>query len=166
MGIKKAQMKIQQMAFMIVAVFFFFILVGIFFIRINSGGIGKSLNELQKEEALSSLKVIANMPEFSCNNRKSLCLDEDKLRVMSGNFSRAYDDFWPVASIEINKVYPKFNEEIDCPQFNCNHYQIFDNGQKSKETVSTYVSICREVGKANMECEIGKLSVGAKIYEE
>ena len=44
-------MQIQQMAFMIVAVFFFFILVGLFFLAIQFKGIKSSAAQLQKEQA-------------------------------------------------------------------------------------------------------------------
>ena len=37
----RAQMKIQQMAFMIMAVFFFFVLVGLFFLGIQFRGVGE-----------------------------------------------------------------------------------------------------------------------------
>ena len=99
------QMKIQQMAFMIMAVFLFFILVGLFFIGIQFKDVRGSAAQLQKEQAISSLRVIADMPELSYDSSETMTVDEDKLAIMSGNFSSSYDVFWPVASIGVYKVY-------------------------------------------------------------
>ncbi len=165
----KAQMKIMQMAFMIIAIFIFFALVGLFFLRIQLGDVESNAAQLQKEQAISSLKVIADMPELACGGSESLCLDEDKLRVMSGNFSSVYDLLWPVASVKVYRVYPAFSEILECPSLGCNYYEIYDSGQTNVKEYSTYVSICKkieEVGYVYDRCEVGKLVVGAKVYGE
>lgn len=167
--VKKADMQIQQMAFMIVAVFIFFGLVGVFFVNIQVKKIGGDAATLQRDQAISSLEVIADMPEFSFSRTESMTLDEDKLKIMSGSFGEDYELFWPVASIEVYKIYPSSSEVIDCPAPNCNHYEIYDNGQTNTKTYSSFVSICkeeRESGSVYDRCEIGKLVVGMKIYEE
>jgi len=159
----RGQMKIQQMAFMIMAVFFFFILVGLFFLGISFRDVGQSAQQLQKEQVLSSLEVIADMPEFNYDSGASMTLDEDKLRVMSGNFSEAYRDFWPVASIRVYKVYPRPESFIKCPAVGCNYFEVFDSGQKSVQTYSTYVSVCRKVRESGYtydKCEAGKMELG------
>lgn len=166
--IKKGQMKIQQMAFMILAVFLFFILVGLFFLNVSFRDLNKGAEQLYKDQAISSLEVIANMPELSYDSRESLTLDEDKLRIMSGNFSSAYEGFWPVASVKAYKVYPKIDKMIKCPALNCNYYEVYDSGQTSVKEYSTYVSICRkvkDVGYVYDRCEIGKLVVGVIVNE-
>lgn len=163
------QMKIQQMAFMIIAVFLFFMLVGLFFINWQFKDVKGSYAELQKDQAISSLSVIAGMPELNCEDRVDLCLDEDKLKVMSGNFSDAYLDLWPVASIKVYKVYPAFEESVECPALNCNYYDIYDGGQTNLKEYSTYVSICnrvKESGYVYDKCGVGKLVAGVKINEE
>lgn len=162
-------MKIQQMAFMIIALFFFFTLVGLFFLNIAFKDIDKRLGSLQKEQAISSLRVIANMPEISCSSKESICLDEDKLRIMSGKFGRYYNSFWPVASVRVYKVHPSNGLIIKCPAVNCNYFEIFDNGQKSKTEYSTFVSICKQIKKNNYvseKCEIAKLVLGVINADE
>jgi len=159
----RGQMKIQQMAVMIVAVFFFFILVGLFFLGIVFKDVKGVAEGLQREQAISSLKVIADMPELNYDSSWSMTLDEDKLRIMSGDFGEAYDLFWPVASVEVYKVYPRFDEVKECPGVGCNYYSIYDGGQESVSSVSAYVSICEKVrNMADGKCEIGKLVVGIK----
>jgi len=161
----KAQMKIQQMAFMIMAVFFFFVLVGLFFLGIQFRGVGESAQQLQKEQVLSSLEVIADMPELNYNSKWSMALDEDKLRIMSGSFSEDYGEFWPVASIKVYKVYPKSENFVKCPALDCNYFEVYDSGQKNVQTYSTYVSVCRKVRESGYtydRCEVGKLVLGVK----
>lgn len=167
-------MEIQQMAFMILAVFLFFILVGLFFLGIQFRDIKKNAVQLQTEQAISSLKVIADMPELNYDSHESLSLDEDKLRIMSGNFGTYYSEFWPVASVKVYKIYPKFDELVKCPALDCNYFEVYDtlsghenlqagNGQESMKTYSTYVSICKkikETGYVYDRCEIGKLVAG------
>ena len=166
MGVgNRGQMKIQQMAVMILAVFFFFILVGLFFLGIMFKDIGSSAEGLQREQAISSLKVIADMPELNYDSSESMTLDEDKLRIMAGEFDGVYDSFWPVASVEVYKVYPRFDEVVECPGVGCNYYGIYDKEQSDVKTYSAYVAICekvRESGSTYDDCEIGKLVLGIR----
>ena len=167
MGIKRGQMKIQQMAFMILAVFFLFILVGLFFLAFELKDVHRDAAQLEKEQAITSLGVIADMPELNCDSRERLCLDKDKLKIMSGNFGKNYDSFWPVASVRVYQIYPAFDEQIECPAVRCNYYEIFKSDQKDVREYSTYVSICEKVdeGYRYDKCDIGKLLVGMRIYE-
>ncbi|MCK4997021.1 hypothetical protein KAS08_01840 [Candidatus Pacearchaeota archaeon] len=161
--VKKAQMQIQQMSFMLIAVFIFFALVGMFFLRVQVGGIKGSAAQLQKEQAISSLQVIADMPELNFDCKESMTLDKDKLLIMSGDFGQDYDLFWPVASVEVFKAYPAFDSQIECPAPNCNYYNVYNNSQLNSKKFATFVSICskeRESGSVYTRCNIGKLVVG------
>jgi hypothetical protein len=163
---KKADMRIQQMAFMILFVFVFFAVAGLFVLSIQTRGIKQSFQDLQRSSALSSIKPIADMPEFNCGSSESLCLDEDKLYAVS-LISSSYENFWPVTSIKVRKIFPRpGGEEIRCPQANCTYYEIYDSGQENTEEYGTFVSICKQVnieGSIIRECGIGKLDVGVKI---
>lgn len=165
----RGQMKIQQMSLMILAVFLFFVLAGLFFLRIQFRGLKGDASHLQKEQSISSLEVIADMPELNYDSSDSMTLDEDKLRIMPGTLGDDYSSFWPVASIEVYRIYPKFDKIKECPGPDCNYYKIYDNGQKNKKTYSTYVSICKKVkesGSTYDRCKIGKLVVGVIDYEK
>lgn len=159
-------MKIMQMAFMLVAVFFFFVLVGLFFIGIRFSDIQSSAAQLQREQAISSLSVIANMPELNFDSAQSFTLDEDKLRIMVGGFGDVYEKFWPVASVSVYKLWPVATELKECPGVGCNYYKLYDNKQSNTRTYSTFVSICKKLKGGYDECVIGKLEVGVKIRDE
>ena len=163
--VTKAQFQIQQMAFLILAVFFFFILVGLFFMSFQYGNIKSSAASLQKQQAIASLATIANMPELNCDSRTEFCIDLDKLKVMSNN--SAYSDLWPVASVNAQVIYPS-STLVKCPFTACNYYEIYNSNQKNVKEYSLYVSICekkREEQYTYDDCKIGKLIVGVKISE-
>lgn len=166
---KKAQMKIQQMTFMILAVFLLFVFVGLFFINWQFKDVKKSYEELTKDEAISSLGVISNMPELNCDSTRRLCIDEDKLLIMSSDFGKDYESFWSVSSIKVYKIYPAFDAIVRCPAKNCNYFEVFNNEQKDSREFSTYVDLCKKLSENDFiyeRCEIAKLAVGMKINEE
>ena len=165
----KGQMKIQQMAFMLVAVFIFFALVGIGFLGYNLKDIRSSAQELERQSTISSLKVIADMPELNCGSGKFMCLDKDKLLVMSSaDFLKKYSEFWGVASVEVKKIHSFEERNADCfsSSENCNYYEIYNsNSQTNSQKYSTYVSICEKKSESGIKydfCELGKLIVGVK----
>ena len=167
---KKAQFRIQQMAFMIVAVFFFFILVGVAYISYQYNAINQKYQELQKEEAMRSLQILTNMPEIGCS-QDYMCIDEDKIYALTVKKGYGNTYFWPIASIRVYKIYPAFENQniISCPAPNCNYYDIYDSGQKNVQEYATYVSLCKKVREGGYtfdRCEIGKLSVGVKLNEK
>lgn len=164
-GNKNADMKIQQMTFMILFVFIFFSIAGLFFISIQSSRITQGFNLLQKESAISSIQTIANMPELNCDSSRTLCVDEDKLMVFASS-SNLYKDFWPVASIRVRKAYPMQTKDIRCPLVNCTYYEVYDSKQKNTQEYGIFVSVCKKVknnGFIQEECSIGRLDVGVKI---
>jgi hypothetical protein len=162
-GSKKAQTRIQQMAFMIVGLLFFFILVALFFLAWQYKSLRSGYELSQKDQAISSLKVISGMVELNCDSSREFCMDEDKLEIMS---KKDYSQIWPVASIRVLKVYPAFTRIIKCPAQGCNEYVIYDSGQSGTKEFSTYVSICKNLKENTFpyeRCEIGKLLVGVKL---
>lgn len=160
-----ADMKIQQMTFMILFVFIFFSVAGLFFLSIQSNKITQEFNLLQKETARSSIQTIANMPELNCDSSRTLCVDEDKLMVFASS-ANSYGDFWPVASIKVRKAYPAQTKDIKCQTTNCTYYEIYDSKQPNVQEYGTFVSICKTIktnGIIQEECGIGRLDVGVKI---
>jgi len=163
----KAQMKIQQMAFMLLAVTLFFALVGMFVIGVKFSGLKDSATALSEENAMLLATKLANSPEFSCGeafgSSRTNCIDADKVMALKKNIVK-YADFWDVENIEIRKIYPKLDSEIICTQANypdCNVIRI-----RSKEVsgfdASNFVSLCRKAPSgdgAYNKCEIGELMI-------
>ena len=159
------------MAFMLVAVFIFFTLVGLFFLQVSLGGIRSSAQQLEREQMMASLISLTQIPEISCSDGSSNCIDEDKILVLSdSSYNQIYNSFWPIAKIQVYRVNSDFSSfgEIRCPQANCNYYVVFDTNQEQVQTQSSYVSLCknsRQGSSVFKECELALLSIGMKIID-
>ena len=132
---KKSQMKIQEMAFVLIALFLLFSMVFLFYIKLKSSDIDRTSYELKQNNALSMLGKIAAMPEFSCSSalgKDSLCMDEDKLRVMQDR--KDYETlFKGIKEIKISKIYPSVEEFV-----------IYSSNKEDYESYGAFTSICKQ----------------------
>jgi len=168
--LKKGQLKIQQMAFMLIAVVIFFVLVGLFFLTIKYGQWHREAKELAKEEAIALISKIAESPEFACVGDIAgnvNCIDADKLMVLKD--MKVYEKFWPVEAIIIRRIYPGeglYENEIECTRTNypdCNTIKLFT--KESTAPISTFVALCRKElieGEVYDKCEIAMLMIKQK----
>jgi len=161
------QFKVQQMTFMISAVFIFFILAGLFVASIQLRNLRKTAETLKENQAINLANFLINSPEFSCVGETS-CINTDKAMVLTDK--KAYQDYWPVAYIKIVKVYPETNRGVKCNKSNypdCSEYEIFNSGFISTASVSSFVSLCRKEANPKggfiTSCDLGKIIVGYKI---
>ncbi len=162
---KNAQLKIQQMAFMLMAITLFFVLVGMFFLTFQLSSIKNSAKLLEDKNALLLVTKLANSPEFSCGeafgSQTTNCIDEDKIIALKNNMNK-YRNFWGVSNIEIRKIYPSSTEK-ECNSGNypdCNLIRLINENITSE--YSNFVALCRknsENGTIQDKCEIAKLSV-------
>ncbi|MBU1252643.1 MAG: hypothetical protein KJ905_03625 [Nanoarchaeota archaeon] len=166
---KIGQMKIQQMAFMLIAVTLFFVFVGMFFLTFVFSDIKKSANLIEEKNALFLVSKLANSPEFSCGNSfdgfKANCIDSDKVMVLKGH-ETTYLGFWGVEKISVRKIYPSGNS-VECSLGNypnCNEIIILGTfGEDvSGVGVSNFVALCRKdniEGIIDNKCEMAKVIV-------
>lgn len=160
---KSGQFQIMQMMIMIIGVILFFVLVALFIINIKYKDIADEAVELKRKEVIGMIETLANSPEFSCSSTENWCIDEDKVNIMSSNFSQNYIDAWALASIEIYKVYPnEANSTIECPGEKCNHFTIYDSGYKNVQTYSAYVTMCSRISRSRTDCSLVKFVLGLK----
>lgn len=165
---KNAQMKIQQMAFMLIAITVFFILVGMFVLVIKFAGLKESAELLENENAMLLVTKIANSPEFSCGsafgNAKLNCIDMDKVMALKGN--DAYENFWGVDNIEIRWIYPNNFVTIEC-KFgvypDCGIFKLIDEEIQSE--YSNFVSLCHKTIDGKDKCEIGRIMIAPRRVE-
>jgi hypothetical protein len=165
----KAQIKIQEMAFMLVAVFFFFILAGLFVFSVFYLNAIKEANKIKEFKTLSSITNLANSPEFNCVDLKSNCVDSDKLITLIDR--KIYKNFWQFSSLKVVKE-SAFNKTEDkmikCNSENypdCDVFLIYDNKIKNERLISSYVALCRaEYAEGYYEkCEIAELIAGNEV---
>lgn len=162
----KAQMKIQQMAIMLVAITLFFMLVFMFYITFESASLRKRVVELNRDQAVGLVTKIAFSPELNYVD-SSRGVDFDKLMVLKE--MEEYEDFWNVESIVIDRLYPK-GDDVECTLRNYpNCTEIILVGDGNGEFIHSYVSLCRKQnldGNVYDRCELALLKLGVKEIEE
>lgn len=171
---KRGQLKIQQMAFVLLAITLFFVLAGIFALIFLMAGLREGATALEEKNALLLVTKLANSPEFSCggayDSDRVNCIDADKVMVLSKNIDKYYR-FWGLQNIEIRKIYPKGATSV-CTLSNypdCNSIKIKSSpsGDVSGYYLENFVTLCRKAqdnrGVVYSKCDIAKLLVS---YEQ
>ena len=165
---KRGQFKIQQMAFMLLAVILFFILVGLFWLAVQYRTLHKQATQLGESRAVLMSEFVSQSSEFSCGSKDGqYCVDTDKLMILKDR--KVYSKFWPVSYIKVRRIYPT-QEETECNKNNypnCSVYNIYKNEKiESQGAVGSFVALCRYEkiqGHATRICELGKIIVGYEI---
>ena len=165
-NLKKAQVKIQQTAIMLMALTLFFVLAGVFLVSLKVGDLKKDATLLEEKNTITLASKLSSSPEFSCeeafSEKRINCVDSDKLMVLSEK-SELYSDFWDVSSIEVRKIYPEFSRDIICTSQNypnCNLFKVL--GDSSGISSWSFVSLCRvdySQSDSYIKCELAKLSI-------
>ena len=168
---KRAQIKIQQTAFLLIAVTLFFALAGILVLSFRLSSLKESATMLEEKNALLLVSKLANSPELSCGEafegKKIIdCVDADKVMGIKKDHAK-YRRFWGVSNIEIRKIYPKLEGEVECSEANypkeCNLIRIWPRVEGENYTsIANYVSLCSKYPKESKvydKCEIAMLMV-------
>lgn len=161
---KRSQFKIQQMAFMLLAVFLFFILVSLFWLAVQYRNLNKQASLLEEEKAMILSEFLSGSSEFSCSSEMGgYCIDTDKLMVLINK--TVYRELWPVSFIRVRKVHPVEGEkDVECNKVsypNCNIYKVF--GYDDGTGKGSFIALCRHEqvdGYFLRKCELGKMIVG------
>ena len=166
---KKAQIKVQQMAFMLIAVTIFLVMAGMFILMIRFSSLKDTAKLLEEKNALLLTSKVADSPEFSCGNAfgspRSNCIDTDKVMALKGSRLQNYDGFWGIDGLEIRKVYPaEASSSAECSLENypqCGRITLIES---SKGTgISNFVSLCRKEQNQDSlvydKCEIGMIII-------
>lgn len=162
---QKAQMKIQQMAFMLMAITLFFILAGMFVLVMYSSHLKESASALSEQNAMLLVEKLANSPEFSCGEayggQRINCVDADKIMMLRENIAK-YENFWGVSNIEIRTITNDDAVECNVANYpNCNVIKLRNEDISSE--YSNFISLCRkDIYENNIydKCELARLMVG------
>jgi hypothetical protein len=169
----KSQIRIQEMAFMLVGIFIFFGLAGLFALSIVYSNIEKQARAIAEERTLSSITNLADSPEFSCSGYSKVnCVDFDKSIALS--FNKKYENFWPFSSLEIQKLSAfnkSKNDMIICTTENypnCERLIIYDKNVKNERRIDSFIALCRLETENSMKyqkCEIARFVAGTELVE-
>ncbi len=167
---KRGQMKIQQTAFMLIAVTLFFVLAGLFVFVLRFSNLKAASKMIEDENAMLLVTKLANSPEFACGdsfgNSMTNCVDGDKVMMLKGRIAD-YAGFWSVAEIEIRKVYPDSGDAL-CTTGNfpdCGIIEVYSKKVNSLPASSNFVSLCWKkdsVMGIYAECGLARLIVSAE----
>lgn len=169
---KKAQMKIQQMALMLLAVTLFFVIVGLVVLTFVFSGTRDSAQNQQEQNAITLAMKIANSAELSCGRAfgtgKINCIDADKVMVLKEQANK-YSDFFGVSNIGIYTIFPITNQQIECNLGNypnCNYIRLFDKELTGFGQAKNFVTLCRKEnlgGDVYDKCELAMLVIEEKV---
>lgn len=164
---KKAQIKMQQTAFMLIALTLFFVLVGLFFLSYSFNGLKAKKAAANQDAAIKQVARIANSPEFSCEGvyttNQVSCVDFDKVIALE-KYVNDYSKFWGVDNIQLRVVYPNSNKTTLCTSNNypnCNYVDLLGKGSSNFDK-STFVVLCRKASDGSSvydKCVLAKLIV-------
>ncbi len=161
---KRSQFKIQQMTFMLIAVVFFFVLVGLFWIGFQYSGLKKNVNQLNEDRTSQIVSYLSSQSEFSCG--EDYCIDTDKLLML--NERSVYSEFWPVSYIKVRAL--DGENETSCNKANypkCNVYDVYENPEiESKSSMGSFVALCRHETLEEYPiqiCKLGRITIGYEL---
>ncbi len=111
----KGQMKIQQMAFVLVALMIFFGMAALVYFSFSMSNLKQNAQELKDKEGIEIVKKISTSPEFAFGGRAcSSCVDFDKILILKENAK--YKKFWNLDYLTVEKVSNKTSLK-ECDRF-------------------------------------------------
>ena len=161
----KGQLKIQQMAFVLIAFIILFGLVLMFYVSLRLSSVKVDVNELRHANAQELVRKLAGTPEFAWTSDDcASCIDIDKVFALK-NRSAVYRSFWgaQVKMLRVETVYPAAQREIECVPStypDCNRITLIEQGA-GYQTDEAFVALCRMEGQPSYtRCALGKIIMG------
>lgn len=161
----KGQMKIQQMAFVLVALVIFFSLVVLIYMRIRISSLEESAKSLGDQDAMLVVAKMAESPEFEWTGSCPSCVDIDKVWALKERDD--YADFWNLDYLQVSYLDQSKTGECTSGTYensNCKTITLISRGNPGT-TYDAYVALCRNEGmgeSSHVKCELGKIRAAGK----
>jgi hypothetical protein len=155
---------------MILAVFLFFVLVGVFALSIVYSNIYEEANRIKEDRTLSAITSLADSPELACISAKSNCIDGDKLITFIDN--NRYEKFWPFSSLRVIKSsgFGKDDSELVRCNFanypDCDIFEVYDKDVSNERAIASFVAFCRKEYENSYtydRCEMARVIAGTEL---
>lgn len=163
---KRGQLKIQQMTFMLLAVTLFFVLAGMFVLVSSVNGLKQKASIQQQDNAQLLVSKISDSPEFSCGDSfgtgMTSCIDFNKIISLENNLEiYGNGSFWGVQGIQIRIIYPQ-SPDKECTSENfpdCDKITLIP--RVNGTGVSNIVSLCGyySSGQSVEKCDLAEIIV-------
>jgi hypothetical protein len=168
----KAQLQIQQMAFVLVALVILFSMIALIYFSISIARMRSNAEELFEKEAIETARALAGSPEFSFTAEQcSNCIDLDKVLMLKNKTS--YQNYWNLDYLAVERVFPvpennKVCDKVSYPD--CARIFIIENktARFGSTPVPTFITTVRWVPENGgyYKYELGKVYVSYKDEEE
>lgn len=156
---KKGQLKVQQMAFVLVALMIFFSMALLFYITIRSSTLIEQVENLREQEVIETVRKMTGTAEFSWTSAGdcAACVDMDKVFMLKNRTS--YQGFWNnIELLQVKRIYPTYGGECTRKNYpDCDTITVVDNGGDLRG-YGAFVALCRYDALGRHEkCELGKI---------
>jgi hypothetical protein len=157
-------MKIQQMAFVLVALMIFFSLVLLFYFMIRTSNLEEGALVFRGEEAQELVRSLAGAGEFAWSATDCAgCIDLDKTLIVKDR--QAYQGFWKLDFLQFEVLGAETDRE--CSKFNypdCSKISVLGEEKGFGDVVSSYVALCRYENEKGgyTRCDLGRIHVSGK----
>ncbi len=163
---RKAQLKIQEMAFVLIGIMIFFAMVALVYFSIRLSGLKSDVALQREDEAMQLAKKMTGTPEFFWAGCAG-CLDLDKIFALKER--KSYSNFWNLDYLAFEITYP-IRAKSECTKSNypdCTTITIVNNTKFYGTPASSFAALCWfEPGKGGyIKCGLGKIYAGAKAVE-
>lgn len=153
MGIinSKGQMKVQEMAFVLLALVLLAMIGFVFFIRFSQQKLVESAEDVKAKTAISLLEKLTSMSELECYG-KTLCIDLDKAAAFSSS-QKNENLFQNIDNVRIVRVYPSGSDIV------------LYNKALANSSYQTFINVCqyKQMGlDFTYNCNIAMLVAGYK----
>ena len=156
----KGQLKIQEMAFVLVAIVIFFAIVAIFVVNFAFSGVKNSAQDVKEEQARQLVTTLAGSPEFRWSEDCSNCVDKDKLFTIKKD--TRYTDFWKLDYLAVQTIYPTRTGECVSTNYpDCGTITLVKKTDNIGIPSQAYIALCSYVdGKKQCDLATIMASVG------
>lgn len=162
---KKGQLKIQEMAFVLVAIMIFFAIVALFYISVRVQNLKGSVEDQRDDEAKALVRKLVESPEFSLTTEEcSSCVDFDKTIALKEK--REYQSFYPLDYLAIKVIGAKKEEECTRENYpECDSLTLIKKREDFGTPLGAFAALCRQefFGQDNyIKCELAKIYASGK----
>ena len=156
---RKGQMKIQEMAFVLVAIMIFFAIVALVYLRVRVSSLKEDVSLQRSDEAIETIRKITNTPEFISSKDCDNCADADKIILLKEK--KDYQSFWNLDFLQIKIIYPK-KPDKECTRANypdCSTITLVNKTKNFGTAKSAFIALCRQEFSESgyRKCELGKI---------
>ena len=160
---EKGQMKIQEMAFVLIAIVIFFAMVALVFFAIRLSSLRTDVAAEKEQGARELARKLADIPEFSWAECPG-CVDADK--VMALKDMPAYKKLWDLDYLVVERVYPN-RTMTECTLANypdCSTITIINATKDYGTPATAFVALCsyEPTQGGYVKCELGTKRAAAK----